>query len=160
MIDLDGRHLAQHNIARLAWPLDDPRVADFVDALDRVNGIAERSPGFVWRLQDLGGNATEIAWDPSDPRMIVNMSVWQDLASLEAFVWKTVHRQFYARRTEWFEVLEAQHFVMWPIAAGHRPTLDEAREQLDHLRRHGDTPHAFGWEAGSEATLWREARCA
>ena len=68
-------HLAELNIARLKYPFDDPRVAEFADNLDRVNGIAERSEGFVWRLQDDGGDATDIrAFD--DPLVIVNMSVW------------------------------------------------------------------------------------
>lgn len=160
MIATTGRHLAQLNIARLAWPLDDPRVADFAGNLERVNGIADRSPGFVWRLKDEGGDATGIEWDAADPRTIVNMSVWTDVASLEGFVWNTVHRQFYARRAEWFELLEEQYFVMWTVAPGHRPSLDEARERLLHLRRHGPTEHAFGWESLGESALRHEARCA
>ena len=103
-------HLAQVNIAALKYPLDDPRVADFARNLDRVNGIAERSDGFVWRLQDESGDATDIrAFD--DPTIVINMSVWRDQECLEHFVWKTVHKQFYHRRAEWFSVMEKQHFV-------------------------------------------------
>ena len=36
-------HLAEVNIARLAYPLDDSRVAGFVDRLDSVNALAERT---------------------------------------------------------------------------------------------------------------------
>ena len=105
-------HLAQLNIARLKYPFEDPRVADFAANLDRVNGIAERSEGFVWRLQDDGGDATGIqAFD--DPAIIVNMSVWRDPETLERFVWNTIHKAFYRRRAEWFGLMEAQHFVMW-----------------------------------------------
>jgi hypothetical protein len=60
-------------------------------------------------------------------------------------VFDTVHRQFYDRRADWFEVLGQQHFVMWRVPAGHRPSLEEALERLDHLRATGDTDRAFGW---------------
>ena len=41
-------HLAELNIGRLRYPQSDPRVAPFIDNLALVNGLAERSPGFVW----------------------------------------------------------------------------------------------------------------
>ena len=44
-----GRHLAQVNLARAVDDLDQPAMAEFIAALKKVNGIAERSPGFVWR---------------------------------------------------------------------------------------------------------------
>src|SRR5262245_44836510 len=67
-------HLAQLNIGRIRHPLDDPRMADFVNNLDRVNAIAEHTPGFVWRLQDDSGNATAIhAFD--DPRTLEHVGV-------------------------------------------------------------------------------------
>ncbi len=52
--------LAQINIAKLLAPIDSPLLADFVADLDRINGIAEQSTGFVWRLQGDSGNATGI----------------------------------------------------------------------------------------------------
>jgi hypothetical protein len=156
---MTDRHLAQINVARLKYPLDDPRVAGFVSNLGRVNGIADRSPGFVWRLMDEAGDATGVAV-ADDPRMIVNLSVWEDAAALEHFVWNTVHRQIYARRAEWFEAMAAMHVAMWWIGPGRTPTLAEALARLDHLNIHGPTDHAFGWESLPGATLWREARCA
>ena len=54
-------HLAQLNVARLRAPLDDPLIADFVDNLERVNALGERSPGYVWRLQTDEGDATAVA---------------------------------------------------------------------------------------------------
>jgi hypothetical protein len=42
-------HLAQANLARLRHPPDDPRVAEFIAALDHANELAEHAPGFVWR---------------------------------------------------------------------------------------------------------------
>jgi hypothetical protein len=152
-------HLAEINIARLRYPFEDPRVAEFADNLDRVNGVAERSEGFVWRLQDDGGDATAIrAFD--DPMVIVNMTVWQGPEFLERFVWKTVHKHFYHRRAEWFALMEKQHFVMWWVDEGDQPTLEEAKARLDHLDRHGDSDFAFGWSHLPHVKLWQQARCA
>lgn len=154
-------HLAQLNIGRLVAETDDPRVAEFMGALDRVNGLGKRMPGFVWMMEGSGepgrGN-TDVKLE-GDPRFVSNLTLWEDVASLERFVWDTVHRQFYERRAEWFEVMGAMHFVMWFVPAGHRPTIDEALERLEHLKAHGDTDHAFGWAHLAQATRWREMRC-
>jgi hypothetical protein len=153
------QHLAQLNIGRVRYPLDDQRMAGFVDNLDRVNGIADRSDGFVWRLKDDSGNATSIlAFD--DPRVILNISVWESVAALERFVWQTVHKSFYGRRHEWFERFEGPYFVMWWVPKGHRPTVAEAVARLDHLKERGPSDFAFGWESLPAAQLWKKARCA
>jgi hypothetical protein len=152
-------HLAQLNIGRIRYPLDDPYMADFVNNLDRVNAIAEHTPGFIWRLQDDSGNATAIhAFD--DPRMLLNMSVWESVEALERFVWQTVHKRIYGRRPEWFEPLDRPHFVMWWVPAGHRPDLAEAKGRLEYLWAHGPSDYAFGWESIASAQLWKTARCA
>jgi hypothetical protein len=152
-------NLAQLNIAQLAYPIDDPRVADFVDNLDRVNALAERSDGFVWRFVDPTGQlALDGGFD--DPAVIVNMSVWRDAESLEHFVWNTVHKQIYRRRAEWFSLMGEQHLVMWWVDPGHEPSVAEARARLDHLRTHGDGDHAFGWSHLPHVKLWQQARCA
>ena len=151
--------LAEFNVGHLRYPIDDPRVRRFVMALDMVNGIAERMPGFVWRLKSDSGNATDIqVYD--DPKIVPNLSVWTDIGSLENFVWKTVHKTFYERREQWFLVLEKQNFVMWPVEDGHEPTLAEAKDRLDHLNQYGDSEQAFGWSYVPQARLWLEARCA
>ena len=79
-------HLAQINIGRLVAAKGDPRVQPFFDALDRINALAESSPGFVWRLKDDAGNATAITYSP-DPLLIPNMSVWTDADALFDFVY-------------------------------------------------------------------------
>lgn len=159
---MDEFHIAELNVARLRYDLADPRVADFVNNLDRVNAAAERSPGFVWRLKDESGNATSMAGgdaaDP-DPMIIPNLSVWTDVGSLENFVFKTVHKRFYERRSEWFEIMGSMHFVMWPVRPGHAPSLQEAWEKLNHLNAHGSSAEAFTWEYVKSANLWRSARC-
>ncbi len=154
-----ARHLAQLNIGRFRYPTDDPRMADFMNNLDLVNALAERSAGFVWRLKDESNNATAFRPFP-DPNMAVNLSVWESVETLEGFVWQTIHKRFYGRRPEWFDAMDTPHFVMWWIPAGHIPTLDEAKERLGHLTAHGPSDHAFGWESIAAAELWKTARCA
>lgn len=153
-------HLAELNIARLKYDFEDPRVAEFAENLDLVNGIAERSEGFVWRFVDDGGaNAIDIRMF-DDPAVITNLSVWQSPEHLERYVWNTVHKRFYERRAEWFSLMEKQHFVMWWVDEGHQPSLDEAGARLDHLQAHGDTDFAFGWSHLPHVKLWQQARCA
>ena len=53
-----NHHLAQLNVGRIRYEIDDPRMTDFTNNLAVVNGIAERSAGFVWRYIDQSGNAT------------------------------------------------------------------------------------------------------
>ena len=132
----------------------------FVDNLASVNAIAERSPGFVWRYQDASGNATNTRPYDGDPMMAVNMSVWENVESLEKYVWQTVHKRFYGQRHEWFEKMDERYFVMWWVPAGHLPTIAEAIERLEHLKKHGPSEHAFGWENIASAQLWKTARCA
>lgn len=152
-----SRHLAQFNIARIKYPLDDPRMAEFVDNVARVNGLAEQIEGFVWRLQGDSGNAMGMQVY-GDPRILPNLTVWENVAALERFVWKTVHNRFYGRRAEWFEPTSTP-LVMWHIEAGHRPSMDEGVERLDYLKAHGPSDHAFGWEHLAEAKHWKTARC-
>ncbi len=157
----ETHHLAQLNVGRLVAPTDDPRVAEFMAALDRVNGLGKRMPGFVWMMEGSGepGTGNTEAKIGGDPRYVSNLTVWQDVESLETFVWNTVHKRFYDRRREWFEVLGDMHFVMWWVPKGHRPSLEEALAKLDHLRAHGDSDEAFGWAYLENATLWRTKRC-
>jgi len=152
-------YLAQLNIARLRHPQDDPRVAEFIDNIDRVNALAEAADGFVWRLQDDSGNATGIRMFDDD-QMIVNMSLWRDAQSLEHFVWRTVHKRFYGQRGDWFEKSEGPSLVMWWVEEDHRPDVTEAAERLQHLADHGPSDHAFGWKSLPQVEMWKSARCA
>ena len=155
------RHLAQLNVGRLVAPTDDPRLAGFMAALDRVNGLGKRMPGFVWMMEGSGepGTGNTEAKIGGDPQYVSNLTVWESMASLENFVWNTVHRAFYERRQEWFQVLGKMHFVMWWVPGGHRPTLDEALGRLDHLQAQGDSDQAFGWAYQKDARLFRQHQC-
>ncbi len=140
------RHLAELNIGRLIAPRDDPRVADFMDNLGRINGLGKRMPGYVWMMEgDEGEGNTATAID-GDPQYIPNLTVWETPAHLQTFVYDTLHAKFMHRRAEWFEVLDEMHFVMWWVPVGHKPTLAESMAKLDHLRSHGDSDDAFGWD--------------
>lgn len=154
---MTGTHIAELNVARLKYEINDPRVADFVNNLDRVNAAAERSEGFVWRLKEEAGDYSVVVDD--DPRIIPNLSIWENVESLENFVFKTIHKRIYERRAEWFGMMERMHFVMWPVEHGHKPTLEEAWDRLAHLNTHGSTDLAFGWDHVPTANLWRSARC-
>ena len=135
-----GYELAQMNVARLKAPLDSPQLADFVGALDRINAVADRSPGFVWRLQDDSGNAT--ALHPMGEDIIVNMSVWQDPQSLQAYVYRSDHVGVMRRRREWFEKMDL-YLVLWWVPRGHRPTTEEGISRLNLLRSRGPSADAF-----------------
>ena len=152
-------HLAQFNIARLKAPTDDPATAEFMANLDRINGLGRRMPGFVWMLEGQTGEGSTDLKIGGDPLMIPNLTVWEDVESFDRFVWGTVHKQFYDRRAEWFEAMDEMHMVMWWVDPGHRPTLDEGLSRLQHLKDHGNSDHAFGWEHLRSATLWQTRRC-
>ena len=147
MTNKPGYHLAELNVGRLLAPPDDPRVAEFMGALDRVNGLGKRMPGFVWMMEGSGepGTGNTEAKIGGDPQFVSNLTVWETAEALENFVFGTVHRLFYVRRAEWFEVLGKMHFVMWWVPVGHKPSLDEALERLADLQANGDTDRAFGW---------------
>ena len=148
--------VAELNISRPRYALDDPRIAEFVTAIDRVNALAEQAPGFVWRLKAEGEDAANMTL-PAEPDAIVNLSVWDTTADLAHFVRNTVHDRFHRRRAEWFEVQAAATFVMWPVPAGHAPELAEGWARLTHLRAHGATPHAFGWDGPTPPSSQRAA---
>ena len=135
-------HLAQINIGRLVAPEGDPRVQPFFDNLDRVNRLAEASPGFVWRLIGEGNNATDI--QPTvDPLLLVNMSVWQDAESLHQYVYRSAHSEIMVRRREFFERFDGSYQALWWVPGGTVPTINDGLSRLWHLDRFGPTVHAF-----------------
>jgi heme-degrading monooxygenase HmoA len=135
-------HLAQINIGRLVAPIDDPRIAEFVAQLEPVNKLAEQSPGFVWRLQSESGNATDVPYN-DDPTMLVNMSVWESLETLKAYVYGSRHLGVFRDRQKWFQKLDLPHYCLWWVPVGHIPTVAEGRERMEHYQKHGSTPEAF-----------------
>jgi len=135
-------HLAQLNLAKFRQPTDHPNNKDFVDSLDRVNEIAELQPGFVWRLTGEGNDALDVhAFE--DPNIAVNMSVWEDLESLSAFVYRNSdHLSIMQRRKAWFDTMDF-YLVLWWVPKNHTPTIAEAKDRLVSLERNGATASAF-----------------
>jgi Domain of unknown function (DUF3291) len=139
---MSAYELAQLNIGVIKGPIDSPVMADFVANLDRINALAERTPGFVWRLQTEEGNATAIR-PYEDEKIAVNMSVWRDVASLNAYVYSSAHVEIMRRRREWFEKMDQAFLVLWWVPRGHRPSIEEAKAKLEMLRAKGPTAEAF-----------------
>ena len=135
-------YLAQVNVARMVAPLEDPAMAEFVSRLDEINALADRSPGFVWRLQTEAGNATYLR-PYADDRVLFNMSVWESLESLKRYVYISAHVQVLRRRGDWFEKPAASPLALWWIPAGHIPGVDEGKKRLAHLHAHGPSAFAF-----------------
>ena len=139
---MSGFQLAQMNIGIIRGAMDSPVMADFAANLERINALAQRSPGFVWRLQTEEGDATAIR-PFEDERLLVNMSVWRDVESLSAYVYRSEHVDLMRRRREWFEPMTAAFLVLWWVPVGHRPSVAEGIAKLEALKADGPTAHAF-----------------
>jgi hypothetical protein len=137
-------HLAQVNVALARAEMDGPIMKEFVDLLAPINALADRSPGFVWRLQTEDGDATAVR-PFEDDRILINLSVWESVAALREYVYRSAHADVMRRRREWFERFQDVYVALWWVAAGHRPTPMEAVERLDHLHAHGPTAFAFSF---------------
>ena len=134
--------LAQVNIARMGAPLDDPIMSGFVSQLDSINALADRSPGFVWRLQTEEGNATYLQ-PYDDDRILFNLSVWQTIEDLKQYVYRSAHAEVLRHRQEWFERFDGLYTALWWIPEDHTPSVDEAKQRLAHLTTNGPSQFAF-----------------
>ena len=143
-------YLAQVNIGRVRGSMEDPVMAGFASRLDELNALADRNPGFVWRLQTPAGNATYFRPYPNDDTILINMSVWESIATLRQYVYKTVHAELLKQREEWFEKLSGVYMALWWVPQGHRPGIDEATKRLAHLEKHGPTQFAFTFKTTFE----------
>jgi hypothetical protein len=139
---MSAYELAELNIGIIKGPMDSPVMADFAASLARINALADHSPGFVWRLQTDEGDATSIR-PFADENMLLNMSVWRDVESLNAYVYSSSHVELMRRRREWFERMHEAFLVLWWVPKGHRPSVAEAIARLEVLRSKGPTAEAF-----------------
>jgi hypothetical protein len=137
-------HIAQVNIARMRAPIDDPLLAGFVARLDDINKLADSSAGFVWRLQTETGNATAVQVY-EDALILFNLSIWETPEQLKDFVYRSAHGEVMRERKTWFERMDSTYYALWWIAAGHTPSIDEAKQRLQHLQLHGETDYAFSF---------------
>jgi hypothetical protein len=139
---MSAYQLAQLNIGIIRGPMDSPVMAEFAGALARINALADAAPGFVWRLQTEDGDATAIRPFPQE-NTLLNMSVWQDLESLQRYVYHSEHVELMRRRRNWFERMSEAYLVLWWVPRGHIPTIPEAVARLERLRARGAGPEAF-----------------
>jgi len=134
--------LAQLNVALARHEMDSIHMHGFVSRLEEIDSLADRAPGFVWRLQTEEGDSTAIrVFD--EPLMLINLSVWEDLETLRQFVFKSSHAELLKNRAAWFRKMESNHLALWWIPRGHVPSIEEAKEKLDCIRQHGPTQEAF-----------------
>ena len=137
-------HLAQVNIAKRLAPMDDPIMQDFVNNLDRMNALADNHEGFIWRLKDEDKDlAAEVFQDDT---LIINMSVWENVETLFDYTYKSDHVEIFKRKKEWFSKMKMMHMAFWYIPEGYEPTFQDAKDRLDYIDKHGDTPYAFGFK--------------
>ncbi|GAA0307681.1 DUF3291 domain-containing protein [Sphingomonas oligophenolica] len=141
-----GWELAQINVGRMVAPATDPQVAGFFAELDRINALADASPGFVWRLVGDGNDATDLQPTP-DPLVLVNMSVWEDAEALFAFVYRTAHTPVMAQRRQWFAPMEGAYQALWWIEAGTLPTVEDGLARLWLIDRFGPSARAFTFKS-------------
>ena len=153
----NGFHLAQVNIARMLAALDDPIMAGFVARLDEINALADGSPGFVWRFQTPQGNATALR-PYGDDRVLFNLSVWETQDHLRQYVYRSAHAQLIGQRKDWFSKFDDRYMALWWVPAGHSPSVEEAKQRLDHLRQHGETVDAFSFKKSFLPTDVRRVR--
>jgi len=147
MMQPAGYHLAHLNWGRLRYGWDDPRTAPFSNAIDTVNQIAERSDGFLWRLQDEAMEAEQVGPDGAfggDPLVASTLSIWRDAASFVQFVRHTVHARFMTRAGEWFLPGESG-LVLWWCHKTARPTVQDGLMRHRMMCEIGPSSDAFGW---------------
>src|SRR5262249_22889835 len=125
---------------------ENPLMEGFRSQVDPITALADRSPGFVGRLQTEDGNATAIR-PYDDDRMAINLSVWESLEALQQFVYRSAHVGPLRDRKQWFEPLDEPILALWWVPAGHIPTVAEAKERLERLKAHGPGPEAFTFRA-------------
>lgn len=136
--------LAQVNVAEAVASLSSPRLHGFVQVLDRLDELARRSPGFVWRPRPAEVTVADVALFGDPDRVVPNLSVWASPAALLAFTYRGEHVAAMRRRRQWFRPLGAASVALWWVADGERPSFAEAHRRLELLRRAGPTREAFG----------------
>ncbi|WMI65001.1 DUF3291 domain-containing protein [Aestuariibaculum sp. YM273] len=138
-------HLAQVNIAKGLAPLSDPIMQDFINNVDRINAIADKSDGFVWRFKDEDKDEALSVFKENN--LLVNISVWEDLQSLFNYIYHSDHIEVFKRKKEWFSKVQMKHMAFWYVPIDYKPTLKDAKIRLDYLNSHGETPYAFTFKS-------------
>jgi hypothetical protein len=75
--------------------------------------------------------------------MIVNMSVWESLAALRDFTYRSITFDFFEIARKWFVKMDKPSYCLCWVAVGHRPSVCEGRERMEHYQTRGATPFSF-----------------
>ena len=142
---MSKHHLAQVNIAKRLAPFSDPIMQDFVNNVDKMNAIADTSEGFVWRLKDEDKDEAVLVF--KDDALIINISVWENREALFNYTYNSGHIEVFKRKKEWFSKINMMHMAFWYIPEGYIPTFQDAKDRLDFLNKHGETPYAFTFKS-------------
>ncbi|MFN8528936.1 MAG: DUF3291 domain-containing protein [Anaerolineae bacterium] len=134
--------IAQINVARRLAPLNDPVMAEFVAQLDKINALADISPGFVWRLKENLNDPTSIHVF-EDEYILINMSVWESIDTLYQYAYYSAHADVFRKRSDWFSRLGKPNMALWWVPANHQPSELEGKTRLEHLQTHGASAYAF-----------------
>lgn len=143
--------IAQINIAKMKGEKESPVMIDFVNNLERINSLADKSDGFVWRLIEEESYAANINFF-ADEYLLVNMSVWEDLDCLHNFTYQSLHREIFKRKQEWFNKMEKMHMAIWFLEGESYPTVNEGRTRLEYIQNNGPTPYAFSFKNSFKET--------
>ncbi len=100
-----------------------------------IRKAASSAPGHIWNSQDI-----------IDDAIFATRSLWETLESLRSFVYSGIHRRYLNRTAEWFVEADQVNMVLWRVADGDIPELNDAQARLAHLREHGPSERAFGFQ--------------
>lgn len=169
----NGCALAVMNIARLRFPMNHPLMAEFQFALGPINEIARNTPGFLWMYDSNQWNLPSFSPPQGEDVLLAEMasndmwmpqlSMWENLESLQHFVFKSGHAMYFRRKHEWFEKEEPQQHetkpfypvknVLWHVPAARQqepPTLIQAFQKLGRIRSFGPSADAFDLKTASK----------
>lgn len=144
-------HLAQINIAIMhGESIEDAIMESFINQLDTINGLAESSPGFVWRYKDEEDHSL-LKMPYSGSNCLINLSVWKDVESLKQFTYNTAHAVLIKNKNTWFRKQANFHYALWWLPRNKLPNLNEAIEKLEYLQKNGSTQNVFDFKNSHKA---------
>ena len=137
--------IAQMNWGRLRFCLDDKRMREFAESLNKVYSLAEKHPGFIWRIPD-NQSKSQLSDLGFDKLISSTVSVWKDINSLKDYTYNSLHGVYLKRSSEWFEKIDGPQLVIWNTDNDTKPTFKESFNRLEYLKNNGSTDYAYSWE--------------
>ena len=137
--------IAQMNWGKLKYLLEDEKMIEFSNSLNKVYSLAEDHPGFIWRISDREAEfqLSEIGFDKFISSTI---SVWKNIEALKDYTYNSLHGMYLKRSSEWFEKIEEPRLVIWNVEYNYKPTFKESFDRLEYLKINGPSDFAYGWK--------------